>query len=148
MSSKNIALYEAVVSNQQLFRQRGNPLCTRWLYFKKSGSVPWWMGEISSAWRGPETIQSRPPDWSSGLAIPFVFFKATRSPTPIWKPIPAIPRSGQACSVTEGRLNLLFPLSDSSCISCEEGNKHCPLNTSTLQSIQTEGPGIAVLPEI
>lgn len=34
MSLKNTALNEAVVSNQQLFRQRGNPLCTRWLYFK------------------------------------------------------------------------------------------------------------------
>lgn len=54
MSFENKALYGAVVSNQQLFLHKGNPLCTRWLYFDEQDLVLCHgMGEISSAQQKP-----------------------------------------------------------------------------------------------
>lgn len=63
------------------FLHRGNPLCTRCLYFEKQAlALCRETGEISSALQVHKSIQSRPLDWSSVLEIPFVFLKATRSP--------------------------------------------------------------------
>jgi len=87
----------------------------------------------------PETIQSRPPDWSSGLAIPFVFLRQQDPPPPPVTNLESNPSYSKARFKLAVWLKVASPssstLSDSSRISCEEGN------TSTLHSIQTEGAG-------
>lgn len=149
MSLKNTALYEAVVSNQQLFLRRGNPLCTWWLYFKQHDAVlRHGDGRDIECMAGPETIQSRPPDWSSGLEIPFVFLRQQDPHTNLeTNPGYSMLGSSLQCDWRSPHPSsrpvrpFLHQL---------QGQKQTmpPLNTSTLHSIQTEGPGIAVLPKI
>lgn len=138
MSFENTALYEAVVSNQQLFLHQGNPLCTRWLCFAEQDLVLCHgMGEISSARQVQKSSEAG--HLIDHLAWRFPLFSlCNKIPTPIWNPSPAIPRSLQARSVTVHPVQLsLHQL---------RGRKQTlPPNTSTLNSIQTEGPGIAVL---
>lgn len=125
MSLKNIELYEAVVSNQQLEEIR---YVHDGLFF---------LLDLVLCHGGWERVHGRVQKPSTaghlidhlGLEIPFVF--SLRQQYPSYTNLEtAIPRSVQARSVTEGRL--LLTLSDSSCISCEEGTEHRPPNTSTL----------------
>lgn len=63
MSLQNIELYEAVVSNQQLFLRRGNPLCTWWLYFKKGDLVLPWVDGMRYRLHGGSRHHPKPDTW-------------------------------------------------------------------------------------
>lgn len=138
MSLKSIALCEALKSNQQLFLQTGNPLCTRWLSLKNPDLVL----EILSARQiqKPSTEGHLIDHLAWRFPLLLLFFRGNKIPTPVWNPISDIPCSVEARTVTEGRLTLLFAfLSDSSRISREGRKQKLPPNTSTPHSIQTEG---------
>lgn len=139
-----------VLSGKQHFTEQWYPINSfffteqiRYVHdgFTRSGSVPWDGRGIECT---AETIRSGPPDWSSGLEIPFVF---SMIPTPIWKPIPAIPCSRLKLAVWLKAASPLPQLWPTLHVSAER-KETLPPNTSTHYSIQTDGPGIAVLPNI
>lgn len=145
MSLKNTALYKAVVSNQQLFLQRGNPLCTRWLYFKKQDQAM--DGRDTECMAGPsragnliDHLAWRFPLFSYSNKIPHTNLETNPGYSTLGSSLQCDWRPSQPSPPTLPVWLFLHQL---------RGRKQTsPLNTSTLHSIQTEGPGIAVLPKI
>ena len=134
---KSSALYEALISNQQLFSSERKSV----MYTMASRGEPrvWFCatdGWDTECTAGPETIRSRPPGWSQAWSLPFGFYFSLRQQdphTPIWKQIPDTPIFKLAAR-PEVVSRFFFPQRPTL-----EGNKQCPRNTSTTHSIQTEG---------
>lgn len=127
MSSQNIALYEAVISNQQLFLRRGNPLCTWWLlffFFFFKGDLVLRRGgcdetlsarQVQKPSRGGPVVDRRDPPHQPGDQSQLFHARLTLA----------------------GGLKVASPSS-----SPPQANVAPPSNASTLRSIQTEGPGV------
>lgn len=74
-----------------------------------------------------------------GVSLCCCLFKGNKIPTPIWNPIPDIPCSVQACTVTEGRLSFLFPPVRLLLHQLRGEKKHCPKYFHTAQHPDRRG---------
>lgn len=100
-------------------------------------------GRDNECMAGPETIQNRSHDWSSGLAIPFVFLRQQDPPH----------QFGNQSQLFHARLKLAVWLKVAShparlFLHQLQGRKQTLPRWYFHISIQTEGPGIAVLQKI
>lgn len=107
------------------FSQRKSIMYTVALLWRtRSGSVPWDGRDIEST-AGPEIIRSRPPDWSAGLEIPFVFLYAIRSPHQSGTQAQLF-HAGFALAVWLKAASPSSPPCPTLLASAEEGNKNRP----------------------